>query len=43
MYLFLNATEHDALEEFSAIMLLFVMPLTLITLVILAIRSFRKT
>ncbi|MEQ8974929.1 MAG: calcium/sodium antiporter [Coleofasciculus sp. C1-SOL-03] len=43
MYLFLNATEHDALEEFSAIMLLFVMPLTLLTLVILAIRSFRKT
>ncbi|MEQ8463500.1 calcium/sodium antiporter [Coleofasciculus sp. E1-EBD-02] len=43
MYLFLNATEHDALEEFSAVMLLFVMPLTLITLLILAIRSFRKT
>ncbi|MEQ8756358.1 MAG: calcium/sodium antiporter [Coleofasciculus sp. G1-WW12-02] len=42
LYLFLNATEHDALAEFSAIMLLFVMPLTLITLVILAVRSFRK-
>ncbi|MBE9125673.1 MULTISPECIES: calcium/sodium antiporter [unclassified Coleofasciculus] len=43
MYLFLNATEHQALAEFSIIMIVFVMPLTVVTLAILAIRAVRKT
>lgn len=42
MYLFLNATEHQALDEFSTIMMVFVMPLTVVTLAILAIRAVRK-
>jgi cation:H+ antiporter len=40
-YLILAATEHDALPEFSAMMLVFVLPLTAITLLILAARAFR--
>lgn len=42
LYLFLNATEHSALAEFSTIMLLFVIPFTLITLVIITLRSLPK-
>lgn len=34
-YLFLNATQHSALSTFSAVMLWFVLPLTLLTLLIL--------
>ena len=41
-YLFLNATEHEALAAFSKIMLTFVMPLTVITLVIVALRSLKN-
>ncbi|NER32283.1 MAG: calcium/sodium antiporter, partial [Symploca sp. SIO1C4] len=42
LYLFLHATEHNALAAFSEIMLTFVMPLTVITLVIVALRAFNS-
>lgn len=42
MYLFLNATEHSALAAFSRIMIAFVLPLTLVTLLIVAIRAIRS-
>ncbi len=32
-YLVLNATEHDLLEPFSAVMVRFVVPLTLVTII----------
>lgn len=38
-YLFLYATEHDALEEYSLVMVVFVVPLTLLTLIGLAIQA----
>lgn len=41
LYLFLQATEHDALATFSTIMITFVVPLTVITFSILAIRTIR--
>jgi cation:H+ antiporter len=40
-YLALNATQHDALPMFSAVMLWFVIPLTVITLVVVTVRSLR--
>lgn len=39
LYLFLDATQHDALDTFSLIMLVFVMPLTVITLAVLVARA----
>ena len=42
LYLILNSTGHDALPVFSAVMLIFVVPLTSITLVVLAIRAYRR-
>jgi cation:H+ antiporter len=39
LYLVLDATEHDALSDFSAIMLAFVIPLTVITLAVLVVRA----
>jgi cation:H+ antiporter len=41
-YLILGAKEHDALDEFSAIMLGFVLPLTIVTLVAMLIRDQRR-
>lgn len=41
LYLFLQATHHDALRTFSAIMITFVVPLTVITFLILALRALR--
>ena len=41
VYLFLASTQHDALPAFSAIMLLFVLPLTVLTLVITVLRELR--
>ncbi len=38
-YLILGAQEHDALDEYSAIMIGFVMPLTIVTLVAMLIRE----
>ena len=38
-YLVLGAQQHDALEEFSAIMIGFVMPITLVTLVGMLVRA----
>jgi cation:H+ antiporter len=40
-YLILAATEHDALPAFSQVMLLFVLPLTVVTLVVLMVRALR--
>lgn len=40
-YLILNAAQHDALPLYSSVMLLFVVPLTTITLAIVAIRAFQ--
>lgn len=42
LYLILNATEHEALPVFSAVMLIFVVPLTAVTLVVLAARAYRR-
>jgi len=39
VYLFLASTQHDALPAFSTIMLLFVLPLTVLTLVITVLRE----
>lgn len=41
LYLFFKATEHDALDEFGAIMLVFVVPITFLTLIVLAIQALR--
>ncbi len=41
-YLILYATEHDGLTIFSSVMLFFVIPITVITLVILTLNSLRK-
>jgi len=40
LYLILAATEHDALPEFSTVMIYFVVPLTLVTLAILLVREY---
>ncbi len=42
LYLILNATQHAALPIFNAVMLLFVLPLTAITLGVLAVRALRN-
>jgi cation:H+ antiporter len=39
LYLILNATQHAALPLFNTVMLLFVLPLTAITLLLLAVRA----
>jgi cation:H+ antiporter len=41
-YLFLAAAEHDALPLYSAAMTLFVLPLTVLTLLVLTARSWRE-
>jgi len=41
-YLFLQATEHDALQPFSTIMFTFVVPLTAVTLVFATLRAMRN-
>lgn len=41
LYLILNVTEHDALPAFSGAMLAFVLPLTAVTIAVLAVREFR--
>jgi cation:H+ antiporter len=41
LYLILNATEHDALPAYSGTMLVFVIPLTIITIAVLAAREYR--
>ena len=41
LYLILDATQHDALPLFSSVMLLFVAPLTVLTLVVLVVRERR--
>lgn len=40
-YLILNASEHDALPVFSATMMLFIIPLTIVTLMVIAVRALR--
>ena len=42
LYLILDASRHDALTGFSAVMLYFVMPLTVITMIILVMQEIRK-
>jgi cation:H+ antiporter len=39
VYLYLQATQHSALEPFSTIMRLFVIPLTVITLIVVLVRE----
>lgn len=41
LYLILNVAEHDALPAYSSVMLAFVIPLTIITIVVLAAREYR--
>jgi cation:H+ antiporter len=40
-FLLLNATQHDALPAYSTVMLFFVLPLTGVTLLVLAVRAWR--
>jgi cation:H+ antiporter len=40
-YLILGARDHDALDEFSTVMLSFVLPITIVTLVAMVIRGQR--
>jgi cation:H+ antiporter len=42
LFLVLDATQHDALAAFSMIMLVFVIPLTTVTLVVLVVRAMRR-
>jgi cation:H+ antiporter len=42
LYLILDATQHDALPLFSSVMLLFVVPLTALTLLVLVVRQRRE-
>jgi cation:H+ antiporter len=42
VYLLLDAVEHDALPVFSAVMLAFVVPLTVVTLALVTIRALRS-
>lgn len=42
LYVILAASHHDGLSEFSAVMLYFVIPLTVITLFIMALREMRR-
>jgi len=42
LYLIFAATHHDALPRFSAVMLYFAIPLTLITIIIVAAREIRR-
>lgn len=42
LYLILNVAEHDALPTYSSVMLAFVIPLTVITIVVLAGREYRE-
>jgi cation:H+ antiporter len=41
LYLFLDATQHDALSTFSLVMMAFVIPITIITLSVLLLRYYR--
>jgi len=41
LYLILSATEHDALPWFSGVMLMFFIPLTLVTLLVSGWRAFK--
>ena len=41
LYLILNATGHDKLEKFSAVMMQFVIPLTFVTILLLVVRTVR--
>ena len=42
LYLVLTASHHDALPQFSAVMLYLVMPLTAVTLFFVALRQIRS-
>jgi len=41
LYLFLDATQHDALSTFSLVMMVFVIPITIITISVLLLRYYR--
>jgi cation:H+ antiporter len=43
LYMLLSATQHEALPFYSLIMMLFVLPLTVITLVVVGLRAIRRT
>jgi cation:H+ antiporter len=40
-YLIMRASHHDALPQFNSIMLVFVIPLTVVTLIVLTLRTAR--
>lgn len=42
LYVVLAATEHDALDEYSGVMLFFVLPLSFLTVVALGVGAYRK-
>lgn len=41
-YLILAATQHDALPEFSAVLLYFALPLTALTLIVVSVQEVRR-
>jgi cation:H+ antiporter len=43
LYLFLDATQHEYLDLFNEVMIIFVAPITIFTLLVFAIRSWRKS
>ncbi|RME74982.1 MAG: sodium:calcium antiporter, partial [Chloroflexi bacterium] len=43
LYLYLNATHHDALGPFNLVMMTFVIPITVVTLLVLSYRFWRHT
>lgn len=43
LYLIMASNQHDSLPFFSSVMLLFVVPLTVLTLLIVTIRELRRS
>ncbi len=41
-YLFLNATQHQSLDTFNYVMLWFVIPITVLTIIVLALKQFKN-
>lgn len=42
LYLFFDATQHNMLPAFSSVMILFVIPITAVTLILISYREFKK-
>ncbi len=42
LYLFFDATQHDMLPAYSSVMIIFVIPITAVTLILISYREFKK-